>query len=140
MIVHFGPRLIEFKLILVDYFLPRLADELFTAEKNQLQSGLPCTGTNVMGLWHELRSIFICLHATTGALGKEKKKVAPRLGADLAQIRPPWRTIMRLTVASPIPVPGNLELKQFILPVHVSMLVRPTSLSPEGLSLCLLSR
>jgi len=31
------------------------------------------------------------------------------LAAPSAQMRPPWRSIIRCTVASPIPVPGNSD-------------------------------
>jgi hypothetical protein len=37
--------------------------------------------------------------------GKVKKKVDPTEGSDLAQILPPWPSIMRLQIESPIPVP-----------------------------------
>lgn len=40
-------------------------------------------------------------------LGSVKKNVAPRPGAASAQSRPPCRSITRLTVASPMPVPAN---------------------------------
>src|SRR5665213_2408183 len=44
-------------------------------------------------------------HFQSFLFGKVKKKVAPELGWDSTQIRPPCRSTMRLQIASPIPVP-----------------------------------
>jgi hypothetical protein len=39
-------------------------------------------------------------------VGIEKKNVDPFPGSDSTHILPPWRSIIFLQVASPIPVPG----------------------------------
>jgi hypothetical protein len=42
-----------------------------------------------------------------GKVPSEKKIVAPLPTTPIAQARPPWRSAIRATVASPMPVPGN---------------------------------
>jgi hypothetical protein len=44
------------------------------------------------------------VHGCTG-IGNVKKNVDPRPGSDSTQMRPPWRSMIRLQIASPIPVP-----------------------------------
>src|ERR1044071_648696 len=42
---------------------------------------------------------------------KKKKRVAPRPSSLPAQVRPPWRRIIRRTLARPTPVPSKSEAR-----------------------------